>query len=296
MKKIMKRKGNKADAFMVVGFILLIVYSISFLTPLLWSLITSFKVEIDFMNNKISLPKPLNFQNYVIAFNNISVPIIENGVPYQIYSIEMIYNSLVYTILCTITHTAVPCITAYAVAKLDVKFGKVIYGIVIVTMILPIIGNLASEIQVSKALGLFDSMFGLAIMKGHFLGTNFLIFYAAFKSIAKDYSEAAYIDGASELNVLTKVQLPLTKTTISAIALLSFISFWNDYTTPMVYLPTRPTIAYGLYYFNQSTTNQSNFVTVRIAGCMIVTIPIFLIFLGAKNKLMGNLTVGGIKG
>jgi ABC-type maltose transport system permease subunit len=64
----------------------------------------------------------------------------------------------------------------------------------------------------------------------------------------------------------------------------------------MVYLPTRPTIAYGLYYFNQTTTNESNFVTVRIAGCMLVTIPVFLIFLSTRKKLIGNLTVGGIKG
>ncbi len=295
MEKKFHRK-SKIDGFLVVGFVLLVIYSISFLTPLLWSLMTSFKEEIDFMNNKISFPRSFNFENYLTAFRNIKVPIVENGIPYQINSIEMLYNSLVYTILCTFTHTLVPCITAYAVAKLEVKFGKVIYSIVIITMILPIIGNLASEIQVSKALGLFDKMYGLAIMKGHFLGTNFLIFYAAFKSLARDYSEAAYIDGASELNVLTMVQLPLIKTTISAIALLSFISFWNDYTTPMIYLPTRPTIAYGLYYFNQTTTNESNFVTVRIAGCMLVTIPIFLIFLGTRNKLIGNLTVGGIKG
>ncbi|HHX79462.1 MAG TPA: carbohydrate ABC transporter permease [Acholeplasmataceae bacterium] len=290
------RRKSKVDGFLVVGFILLVIYSISFLTPLLWSLLTSFKEEIDFMNNKISFPKSIDFQNYFTAFKNIKVPIVENGIPYQINSIEMLYNSLVYTVLCTFTHTLVPCLTAYAVAKMEVKFGKVIYSIVIITMILPIIGNLASEIQVSKALGFFDNMFGLAIMKGHFLGTNFLIFHASFKSIAKDYSEAAYIDGASELKVLTKVQLPLIKTTISAIALLSFISFWNDYTTPMVYLPTRPTIAYGLYYFNQTTTNESNFVTVRIAGCMLVTIPVFLIFLSTRKKLIGNLTVGGIKG
>lgn len=295
MIKPMKKK-KKVDFFIVVGLVLLLIYSISFLTPLIWSFITAFKEEIEFMENKFALPSSINFDNYVTAFKTIKVPIMENGRSYQIYSIEMIFNSLSYSLLSTITHTITPCITAYAVAKLDVKFGRVIYMIVIVTMVLPIIGNLASEIQVSKALGLFDNMFGLAIMKGHFLGSNFLIFYAAFKGIANDFSEAAYLDGASELNVLTKVSLPLIKTTISAIALLSFISYWNDYTTPMVYLPTKPTIAYGLYVFNQSTTNASNFLTVRIAGCMLVSIPIFIVFMFTKNKLIGNLSFGGIKG
>jgi ABC-type glycerol-3-phosphate transport system permease component len=168
--------------------------------------------------------------------------------------------------------------------------------VVIITMILPIIGNLPSEIQVAKFLGFYDNVFGLAIMKGHFLGMNFLIYYAAFKGIPKDYAEAAEMDGASQWKVMTAIILPMVKSTISAIALLSFITYWNDYTTPMIYLPSRPTIAYGLYYFNQTTTNEANFVTVRIAASMLVSIPIFIVFLLFKDKLMGNFSVGGIKG
>lgn len=293
---IKTKQRKKIDVFVVIGFILLLLYSISFLLPLVWSLNTSLKEEIDFMNNKFSLATSFNFKNYITAFRIMSVPIIEKGRSVQIYSVEMIYNALLYATLSTFMHTLTPCITAYAVAKLNNKFGKVIYTIVIVTMILPIIGNLASEIQISKMLGVFDNIFGVAIMKGHFLGTNFLIFYAAFKGISKDFAEAAYIDGASEMSVLTKIHLPLIKTTISAIALLSFIGFWNDYTTPMIYLPTKPTISYGLFYFNTTTTNEANFVTVKIAGCMLVSIPIFIVFLFTRKKLIGNLTFGGVKG
>lgn len=289
-------KNKNISIFLIIGFILLFVYAISFLTPLIWSFNTSFKEEIDFMNSKFSIASALNFKNYQAAFNIMSVPIIENGRSIQIYSIEMVYNALLYATLSTFTHTLTPCITAYAVAKLNNKFGRVIYGIVIVTMILPIIGNLASEIQIARMLGVYDNLFGVAIMKGHFLGTNFLIFYAAFKSVPDDFTEAAYIDGASEWKVLSKINLPLIKTTIAAIALLSFISFWNDYTTPMIYLPTKPTISYGLFYFNTTTTNEANFVTVKIAGCMLVSIPIFVVFMFTKDKLIGNLTFGGVKG
>ena len=133
-------------------------------------------------------------------------------------------------------------------------------------------------------------------MKGHFLGANFLIYYASFKSLPNDYKEAAEIDGASQLQILLNVVVPLIKTTIGAIALLSFIGYWNDYTTAMIYLPSRPTIAYGLYYFTHSTINEASYVTVGIAACMLVTIPIFIVFLIFRNKLIGNMAVGGIKG
>ncbi|NLG81009.1 MAG: carbohydrate ABC transporter permease [Bacilli bacterium] len=284
------------NIFLIVGFILLIAYSISFVTPLLWAFLTSFKTEIEFMLDKFSLPKSLNLQNYITAYRTIRVPIVENGVSRYVYAEEMLFNSVVYSVLSTIMHVATPCITAYAVARYNFRFGKLLYSIVIITMILPIVGNLPSQIQVAKSLGFYDSFFGLAIMKGHFLGINFMIFYAAFKSIPKDYAEAADIDGASQWKIFTKVMLPHVKTTISAVALLSFITFWNDYTTPMIFLPSKPTIAYGLYYFNQTTLTEASFLTVRIAGSMLISIPILLVFIFMKDKLIGNINVGGLKG
>lgn len=290
------RKTKKINYFLTIGFVLLLLYTISFLLPFLWSMITSFKDEIDFMTNKFGLPTQFRFNNYGIALRNMAVPIMDGNVQRNVYFAELFINSISYAFLSTITHTLTPLITAYAVARFDFKLGKVIYAIVIVTMILPIIGNLASEIQVAKALGFFDNLFGLAIMKGHFLGINFLIFYASFISIPKDYSEAAQIDGASQWEIFTKIFIPLVKSSIGAVALLSFIIYWNDYTTPMIYLPSRPTISYALYRLNTSTTNESSFVTIRMAGSMIVSLPILVVFLFSKNKLMTNVNVGGIKG
>ena len=294
IKPEVKQKRRRTDIFSAVGFILLTVYAISFLAPLIWAFLTSFKQETEFMLGVFAFPKALDFSNYRVAYNNICVPV-RTGVG-SIYIEEMFVNMLVYSLLCTVMHTLTPCIAAYAVAKFRFRFNKIMYGIVIVTMILPVIGNLASEIQVSKAVGFYDSFIGLAIMRGHFLGSNFLIFYAAFRSLANDFADAAKVDGASQWTVMTRIMMPLVKTTIAAIALISFITYWNDYMTAMIYLPSHPTISYGLYYFTHSSSNQSSFVTVQIAGCMLVCIPILLVFILFKNKLMGNMAIGGIKG
>lgn len=294
----MKNKSITSTIVFSIGFILLIAYSISFLIPFLWSINSAFKGVIDFKLDPLSIVsfKKINFANYKKAYELIKVPVSAHGASYYVGFWELIFNSLVYSILCTIMHVLTPCITAYAVARYNFKFSKVVYSIVIITMILPTIGNLASSIQVSKIFHTYDSFIGLAIMKGYFLGTNFLIFYAAFKSISNEYTEAAEIDGASQFQIMTTIILPLVKTTISAVALLTFISYWNDYYTPMIYLPSHPTIAYGLYYFNNSTNNEASFVTVRLAGCIMVSIPILVVFLFLKNKLTGNMTVGGLKG
>ena len=292
--KPLKSKGKRREVFLIVGFILLLIYTVSFLAPLCWALMTSFKGEIEFMEGVFTLPKSLDFSNYKTAYKNIAVPWkLGTG---NVYIVEMFVNTLIYSILCTITHTITPCIAAYAIAKFKFRFNKVVYGIVIVTMIMPIIGNLASEIQVARTLHFYDNFFGLAIMRGHFLGANFLIYYAAFKSLANDFADAARVDGASQFCVMTRIMFPLVKTTIYAIALISFITYWNDYQTAMIYLPSHPTISYGLYYFTHSTTNQSSFVTVQIAGCMLVCIPILIVFILFKDRLMGNMAIGGVKG
>jgi ABC-type glycerol-3-phosphate transport system permease component len=245
------------------------------------------------MLDKFALPKSFYFDNYIYSFDNMAVPVKGLG---NIYIVEMFYNSICYALVSTIMHTLTPCIAAYAVAKYNLKFGKFMYTIVIVTMILPIVGNLASSIQVSKWTGTYDNFWGIAISKGSFLGTNFLIFYAAFKSLPNDFKEAAEMDGASQLQILLTIVLPLVRTTISAIALLSFTGYWNDYTTAMIYMPSKPTIAYGLYVFTHSTDNKSSFVTVWVSACMMVTLPIFVVFIIFKDKLIGNMAVGGIKG
>ena len=79
-------------------------------------------------------------------------------------------------------------------------------------------------------------------------------------------------------------------------ALLSFITYWNDYTTAMIFLPNMPTIAYGLQYFTSSSLNEASTLPVKIAACTMVIIPIFIVFVIFKDKLIGNMAVGGIKG
>ena len=81
-----------------------------------------------------------------------------------------------------------------------------------------------------------------------------------------------------------------------AIGMLSFITFWNEYTTTLVYLPSYPTLAYGLFNLRESYDPIGSQTTIRIAGCFILTLPIFLLFLVANKFFMQNLGIGGLKG
>ncbi len=277
----------------------LILYSVSLLLPILWGLSTSLKTDLDFYLNPLWLPDGWfwNWQwsNYSYAFMNFVVKV-EAGAGFRIiYMEEMFLYTILYALGCAFFQSFVCCVVAYMVVKFDYFFSKVIYTVVIVAMILPIVGSLPSEIQMSRALGFFDSIWGMWIMKSHFLGMYFLVFHAMFRGIPKEFADAARVDGAGNFQVLFSIMMPLVRNTLFTVILLNFIGYWNDYQVPLIYLPSYPTIAYGLYLFNFSTINSLSTIPMKITGCMIMMLPILIVFLIFRNRLIGNISIGGLK-
>lgn len=290
------RKSALKQIFPMVFFVLLLAYAISLIVPILWTLVSSVKGRLDFFNNPFGIPEKFIFSNYFMAFKKLYVIIQTVDGGRNVYFYEMLLNSIVYAVGGTIVTTLSHCVVAYAVAKYNFKLAKVIYGFVIVAMLMPIVGSLPSELRFITAIGFYDNMLGIILMKSGFLGMNFLIFYATFKGISWEYAEAALIDGASHFTVLFKIMIPLASTTVFATAILSFIAMWNDYQSPMIYLPSFPTMAYGLFKFQFSIDQEINSVPMQLAGCTIAMVPIFVLFMLFKDKLIGNIAIGGLKG
>ena len=134
-------------------------------------------------------------------------------------------------------------------------------------------------------------------MKTYVTGMYFLIFYSTFKGIPRDYSEAAWMDGANNISVLIRIMIPMVKGVFGTIMLLCFISLWNDYQTPMIYMPNHPTLAYGLYYYvNGSYNPETSNVPLQLAGCMFMAVPLILLFCIFHKRLLSDVTTGGLKG
>lgn len=293
----MKTKTKKkTPVFATVVLIVLIVYMISLVLPMLWAIFSSLKTDLQFKENLIFPTFPFNLDSYKETYRLFTYKVYDEygGTSFPNY-IGMSFNSIIYAVGCALVNTSVLCVTAYTTSRFSFKFDKVIYTLVIITMILPIVGSLPSEIRMVKLLNLNDSFLGMFIMKAHFLGMYYLVFHAMFRGIPKDFDEAAYIDGAGNFSIFFRIILPLASGTFTTIALINFIGFWNDYTTPLIYLPSYPTVALGLYDFVQSPEPEKTPTTYKLAACMLVFIPNFIIFLVFRNKLIGNISMGGLK-
>ncbi len=301
VKKIKSKIKWKMDVFETVMFIIVGVYVLSIVAVLFFGLLNSFKHFLDFEGgNVFGLPSSeygWKFSNYLDVFSKCRIPIVlDDSSTRYVYIEEMFLNSFIYSVSVTLFMMASQVMVAYAVAKYDFKLKKVYYSVAIIVMLIPIIGSLPSEMRIAEALKLKNSFLGICIMRAKYPGMYFLIFYAMFKGISWTYSEAAQIDGAGHFRIFIEIMLPLTRSTLSAVFILQFIANWNDYYTPMLFIPDKVTIAYGLYMFSTSTTDASIRTPAVLAACLVSCIPIITLFVIFRNKIMGNINVGGMKG
>ena len=282
---------------------------------------TSFKHFVDFevMKNVVGLPDlgaweefaglepgyDHVFANYVILIENFRF---EKHIVYYVGFInerktdhwadagilECLINTMLYCAGCCILPTFMSLLYGYLCAKYRYKFSTFLYLFEIFTMVMPIVGTMPAMITLTRQLGFYDEFYGHWIRQCIINGTYFLIFYAFYSGLSDTYIEAAEIDGASQLRVIISIIIPLARTTLSTVMVMMFVTAWNDYNTPLIYLPTHPTIAYGFFYMSSAMTRYDR-VPIRVASLMCLCLPILVAFIILKNKLMGNVSMGGIK-
>ena len=292
----MKKKFSiKNNLFDIIICAILIVYVFSLVIPLLWGLLTAFKTNRNFIESPIGFPNPIEFGNFGEVFLKLSIEIEAGAGTKEVFFENMLFNSLVFSFVLAFVSTFVPMVVSYAVAKYPYRISKALYTIVIITMILPIVGSLPSEISMLRSLNLYDKFFGIVIMKCNFLGMYFLIFYAMYKSMPWEFAESAFIDGAGHFSVFLAIYMPLVRTTFVSVYLLNFIAYWNDYMTNAMYLPSMPTLAFGIHS-KQFSGGLFSKPTMQLTTSIILAVPLIALFAVFQKRLMGSLTIGGIKG
>lgn len=289
-----KKITNKFTWFEWVSAIVLSLYALSMIMILVWGLMNSFKGRADFNDGNImGLPKPITFASYTTVFEQFFVTVLQNGSIVKVTPIGMVVNSFLYAFIGALINAMVPLLVAYAAQKFNCWYSKVLTLVVIVTMAIPIVGSDPAKIQILNSIGLYDTMVGSWALKFSFLGMYYLVFLGTFEGLSKEYYEAAYLDGAGEWLVLFKIILPMVKNVFMTVMLLRFIFYWNDYEVPLLYLPNHPVLARGIYELSLST--ELNAVPQRLAGCMVLLVPIMTLYFAFSKQLFGNISMGGLK-
>lgn len=288
---LLSKRGTGERIIYVVIFFLFVIYALALLLPFVWLFINSFKGGLEYLDN-ISDSKPFSwptnflFDNYGKAFSMFQYG--DNTF------FGMLGNSVWYVAIVTVEGVFFSACTGYVIAKYKFRGRDLIYSIAIVSMTIPIVGALGSSFKLSYDLGIYNTPLQPILSCAGGFGFNFLILHAFYKSIPWAYSEAVFIDGGNHFTAFFRVMLPMAAAPILTLSIMSAIGSWNDYSSVILFLPDYPTISAGLYFVKDDLIKES--APVYFAQLILSMIPIITVFAIFSDKIMTNLSVGGLKG
>ena len=285
---LFKKNTPQKIAFGAV-FALLVLFTITFIFPFVWILMNAFKETAEFGQNMMGWPSTLTIDNFVTAFTQ------RNATTKNMTILEMLGMTIIIAGIGTHVTVFTSSTAAYVVAKYKFFGRKIIFSVVIFSLIVPIVGSLPSQMQIMKeVLHLDGTVIGCIFIYSGGFGANFLLLYSFFTNLSWTYVEAARIDGANDFVIFFRIIIPMAKGPIIAITIIQLIGLWNDYQTPSLYLPNKPTLAVGLQYLFSKMESYS--YPVLFATIIIAIIPIILLFTLFSKTIMENTSVGGLKG
>ena len=280
----------------IIGGIFLLAIAMSYAGLFAWGLINCFKSVLDYAVDMVGLPPKPIFTNFTDVLVNLPMTKITStgevtyGVPI------MLWNSLVFAFVRSVLAVIGPAMVAYPIAKYNFKGKHLLFTIALVDMLIPFGPNLGISLQFHKWLGTFDNRLGNFMMAVPAFGFDFLLLHASFKGISWTYAEAATIDGASDFRIMTQIMFPMAFPTFVTIFMLKFAGLWNDYMTPIVWLPSYPTLMYGMYIFEQKSKTLFMGTPQVLAGLFITAVPTMILYVFTQRFLKSGFMVGGLKG
>lgn len=282
---------------LVILSAMLFIYCASLLLPLVWMLLTSVKSDLGYIIDPIGFPREFIIQNFSDVLTKY-LNVVQNGYRYSLGI--MFYNSIIMSVGAAFVAVFWTVICGYLFARYEFFGKKVFFTVGVVIMVITVVGTLPAEMRFYRAIGFYDNMYLMtfAIVSPAFSGLNFLICHAAFKGISKEFTEAAQIDGAGFYSIMFKIIMPMALPTATVLFVLSFIGAWNDYSRPLIWLPSYPNIPYGMYRFQMGASNGGDGANIPIvmAGFVIVMTPIVILYSFSQKIINSNFVVGGIKG
>lgn len=273
-------KSRKNRITNAILFILLALGAVVILFPIAWMLSTALKSapEVAQYPPKL-LPDKLLFKNFAIAWGKA---------PFTRYTV----NTLIIVAFTIIGNVFVNSFVAYGFAKIDFAGKKLLFKVVLATMMIPGFVTLVPTYVIFSKLQWVDTYLPLIVPA--FCGNAFHIFMMRqfYRTIPNELLEAARVDGAGHFYIWGKLMMPLVKPVMATVALISFKGAWSDFQGPLLYLSDRSkyTLQLGLQVFKGQGYTEWNYL---MAVSFLSMLPILLLFFCFQNYFIEGMNVGG---
>ena len=296
MKKEKQQFGASPKIAKVFIYLILALLAITILVPVAWVFVASIKENSEFYRNPWAIPQGFHFQNFIDAWQTASMG-------------DYMFKSVLVTALALFLLVIIALPAAYVLARFRFKSravwntlfmaGLFINVNYIVVPIFLMLNN--GDMFLRKATGhtfFLNNLFILALVyAATALPFTIYLLSGYFKSLAKDYEEAAYVDGAGYFYTMVRVIIPMAKPSVVTVILFNFLAFWNEYIISMTLLtkPELKTLPVGLMNLMAAQKSAVQYGQLY-AGLVIVMLPTLILYMCVQKKLTQGMTLGGLKG
>ena len=274
----------------ILKYAVLIVLAISFLLPFYWMVSSAVKNDAQvYVVPPIWFPRPQFWENFWNAWNSET---------FNLWT----FNTVVrYAVPATVGTVLSSSLVAYSFARIDWKGRNAIFAIVLATMMVPDWVRLVPLFVIFKTLGWINTFNPLVVPA--FFGNAFFIFLLRqfFLALPLELSDAARIDGASELRIFVRIILPLSKAALAVVGLFTFMNAWNDYLGPLIYINQvdKWVLTLGVGRLRSAVDEIGNRKLAYpwlMAVSSLITLPVFLAFFFAQRSFIEGISLTGLKG
>ena len=287
--KIMETKANKKSSgkftravFQALKYAVLIFCCFLVIVPLVVVLIGAFKTHDEYISTGLfDLPSVPQFENFKIAFINGRV-------------MQGLVNTIIILAVSCFGTIITGTMTAFVLQRFRTIFTRGVKAVFLFASLLPNISMQVTVFQIVSKLGLYDSLAAPCVL---YIGTDIIsiyIFMQFLDNISLSLDESAFLDGAGYPRIYWSIILPLLRPAIATVLVIKFVSIYNDFYTPNLYMPSRElgVVSTALYRFIGPYSAQWEII---FAGIIICIIPTLIIFLCLQKSIYSNLVTGSVK-
>ncbi len=265
------------ESIVLAGAVLMIL-------PVILIFTTSFKPDNEILHFTHILPQHWTWDNYREILGN----------PEEIPLFTWLVNSIFIASATALLVLAVTSMAAYALARLNLPGGRVIFVIIVATLMVPGQIMLVPVYLILNYLGWLDTPLALIVPPASGAFGVFLL-HQFFLGIPKDLEDAAALDGCSRLGIYWRIVLPLSKPALATLAIFTFMGSWNDFLGPLVFLDSidKYTLPVGVALFQTSYYAEYG---LTLAASVLCTLPVLVVFLLFQRHIIEGISLSGLKG
>ncbi|MGF9564406.1 carbohydrate ABC transporter permease [Neorhizobium sp. JUb45] len=278
----MRIAGQKLTGKLAAIYATVILITIVMLLPFAWMLSASLKLSSEVFVFPIEwIPSNPQWSNYVDIWTKIPLAL-------------FIYNTSKLTIIVTLMQLFTSSFAAYAFAKLHFPYKNALFLGYIATIAMPWQVYMVPQFLLMREFGLNNTHLALICLQA-FTAFGVFLMRQFYMSIPTELCEAARIDGMNEYQIWAKIMLPLSKPALSTLTIFTFVTTWNDFLGPMIYLTKTElkTIQIGLRMFISQYSAEYGLI---MAASVVALIPVLIVFLSLQRFFVEGVASSGIKG